>query len=359
MTALAATEPSANSKHTNVTTFGTQLASANDASETWRPSKSLATNAATLSGLAPVREEGSGSDVAFADAVSRVSSSDDRSSIASEPAYMNGGGPNSRNGTWSGPGNRFGSWSRSMFFTRHTPHPLRCTFLTNVYGNRFCAVRDDINGVPPPPPDLQDPDYLRSAFTFPPSTFDDARSRLVLSEYLLSHTDSAAAALGGSSLPSLIEHFPGSTTYLSPDTVNSLQYFTGLRNVSLNHLRREQRNVMEALRGNRAAGDASSAPVSARRASAGPPPPQAPLGARFRGSQSARDPSATPRGVASAPPTARQPTNARVALIGVSPLSDDWMTELRSFTSSVFQDLKPNNDAAVAQSLNDAAGTRA
>ena len=349
MTALATDSASGKS----VTTFGTQLANGSDANGTWRPSKSLATNAATWSGLPPVREEGSG-DSAFADALSRVSYSDDSSSMQGDSGFESGG-RSARKETWSGPGNRFGSWSRSMFFTRHTPHPQRCTFLTNVYGNRICSVRDDISGVPPPPPDQTDPDYLRSAFAFPPSTFDDARSRLVFSEYLLNVPDSAAAALGGGRLtPSLVEHFPGSATWLSLDTVNALQYFTGLRNVSLNHLRKEQRNVLAALRSWRPIGadGGASAPASARTSAA--PPPQAPLGARFRGSQSARDPPGgdTARAVASAPPTGR-PTNGRVSLIGVSPLSDDWMTELRSFTSSVFQELKPNNEKVLAQSEKD------
>ena len=343
MAALATESASDN----GVTTFGTHLANGSDAIGTWRPSKSLATHAATWSGLPPVREESSG-DSAFADALSRVSYSDDSSSIQGDSGFVNGS-RDARNGTWSGPGNRFGSWSRSMFFTRHTPHPQRCTFLTNVYGNRICSVRDDINGVPPPPSDLKDPDYLRSAFAFPPSTFDDARSRLVFSEYLLSAPDGAAAALGGTA-SSLAEHFPGSATWLSLDTVNALQYFTGLRNVSLNHLRKEQRNVIAALRARRPSGADG---VASARTSAGPPP-QEPLGARFRGSQSARNPpgDATPRAIASAPPTGRL-TNGHVALIGVSPLSDDWMKELRSFTSSVFQELKPNNEKLAAQSEKD------
>ena len=354
MTALEIESALGTNHKSNVTTFGTHLANGSDANGTWRPSKSLTTNAATWSGLPPVREEGS--DSAYADALSRVSCSDDSSSMQGDSGFLSGG-RSARNGTWSGPGNRFGSWSRSMFFTRHTPHPQRCTFVTNVYGNRICSVRDDINGVPPPPSDLKDPDYLRSAFAFPPSTFDDARSRLVFSEYLLNAPDSAAAALGGSA-PSLAEHFPGSATWLSLDTVNALQYFTGLRNVSLNQLRKEQRNVLAVLRARRPSGADGGvfAPASAR-TSAGPPP-QAPLGARFRGSQSARDPSggATPRAVASAPPTGH-PTNARVALVGVSPLSDDWMTELRSFTSSVFQELKPDNEKFVAQSEKDSTST--
>ena len=126
------------------------------------------------------------------------------------------------------PNSRFGAWSRSMFFTRHTACPKRCVFIKGLLDAPVACVNDDYDC---------DADFMKNPFPFPPNYFNEARARLTLQDYYKSAQNGnpkmSPIPVGSSFIGKMLPN------RISNDTINSLLYFTGLRNISINQLNKE------------------------------------------------------------------------------------------------------------------------